>query len=278
VPICNGALIEKVVGEGGAVLYQGGGNWGDIWGEMQQCRRDLLQEMAGAGVRRVIGMPQSMFYHPDTRQEKMQLDNRAIDQLHKAGMNVTLYWRQANSYEDAQSSITSATNVFTPDAAWAIGPLFPNKAPTVDVIFLLRRDKESKPDYTEIRRELDPLLADSGVTHVVLDWFDTLTIPEFMPRIVEADGHVLAETLTSNANTLLSQGRIIVTNRLHATILATLMGKPVFYADNIYGKIHSTLTASLQHPSCTPDNLRVWEHSTIMEAAQAALEFARRTK
>jgi pyruvyl transferase EpsO len=234
-----------------------------------------MQHLASAGVRRVIGMPQSMFYQPDTRQEKLQLDNRAVDQLHQAGMNVTLYWRQADSYKDAQSSISSANNVMTPDVAWAIGPLFPNKAPTVDVIFLLRRDKESKPGYGEVKKNLEPVLANSGVTHAEIDWRDVLTMPEYTPRMRAVNGHAFAETLTLAANTMLSKGRVLVTNRLHATILATLMRMPVFYADNTYGKIHATRAASLQHPSCTSDNLRAWGFPSVVEAAQAAIEYAR---
>jgi pyruvyl transferase EpsO len=275
VTACNSTLIGELVGNDGAVIAHGGGNWGDTWEAVHMCRKKLLPDLASAGVRRFIGMPQSMFYQPSTKQKKLQSDNTAIHKAHQAGMNVTLYWRQADSYEDAQSRITSANNVMTPDAAWAIGPLFPNRAPTVDVLFLLRRDKESKPGYKQIKTELEPVLADCGVTHAEIDWFDVASRPEYRPTLVAADAHEFAEMLTLTANTMLSQGRVLVTNRLHATILATLMGMPVFYADNTYGKIHATRAGSLQHPSCTSDNLRAWGFPSVVGAAQAAIKYTR---
>ncbi len=42
---------------------------------------------------------------------------------------------------------------------------------------------------------------------------------------------------TQLGNTLLSRGRIVITDRLHASIMSTLIDRPVIYIDNTYRKL-----------------------------------------
>jgi exopolysaccharide biosynthesis predicted pyruvyltransferase EpsI len=42
---------------------------------------------------------------------------------------------------------------------------------------------------------------------------------------------------TQLGNTLLSRGRVVITDRLHASIMSTLIDRPVVYIDNSYKKL-----------------------------------------
>jgi len=49
----------------------------------------------------------------------------------------------------------------------------------------------------------------------------------------------LAQINVRRAVRTLSRGRIVVTDRLHAAVLGTLLGLPVIAMDNSYGKVSS---------------------------------------
>lgn len=276
IPICDTPRIRDAIGDSGVVLLHGGGNWGNLYLNVQQCRKAHMSELAAAGIRNFIGMPQSMCYGAETIDQDLLADEADLDMLRKAGVNVKLYWRQLDSYEHASGAIISAEHVMTPDVAWAIGPLFRNTPASVDIVLLLRRDGETTPGFKDIVNAIKPMLADSEVTYTIIDWKDLPTIPEAHPRMAAPNAYMFAEAAAYAANTILSQGRVVVTNRLHATILATLMHMPVFYADNTYGKIKATRAASLTHPHCTADNLLAWQHTSVTEAVQAAIKYVKK--
>ena len=63
------------------------------------------------------------------------------------------------------------------------------------------------------------------------------TLPRFYRAFVDPGYGVAARTLVRSAERTLLRGRIVVTDRLHAAVLATLLGRPVVARDNANGKL-----------------------------------------
>ena len=54
-----------------------------------------------------------------------------------------------------------------------------------------------------------------------------------------------AQEVVASGAKLLSRGKVVVTDRLHAAVLARLIGRPVVALDNSYGKLSSAANAWL---------------------------------
>lgn len=82
---------------------------------------------------------------------------------------------------------------------------------------------------------------------------------------------------TTLGNTLLSRGRVIVADRLHASIMATLIDRPVVYIDNNYKKltkVRSSLTERV--PECTDQVLNAHFAPDLNEAIKIAAKLVQR--
>jgi exopolysaccharide biosynthesis predicted pyruvyltransferase EpsI len=78
-------------------------------------------------------------------------------------------------------------------------------------------------------------------------------------------------------NTLLSRGRVVVADRLHASIMATLIDRPVVYIDNNYKKltkVRSSLTERI--PECTDHVLNAYFAPDLNEAIKIAVQLVQK--
>lgn len=82
---------------------------------------------------------------------------------------------------------------------------------------------------------------------------------------------------------IISAGRILITNRLHATVIGALLGIPTFYYDSLavagYGKLQGTIHLARQSSeACTETALRSWHvtGNSEAESAEAAMKRAAR--
>ena len=73
-------------------------------------------------------------------------------------------------------------------------------------------------------------------------------------------------------NSILSQARVIITDRLHVSVLCVLMGKPHVMINDKYKKVQNTReTAFRNKPECSDDNLRGYYVENINQAVDKAL-------
>jgi exopolysaccharide biosynthesis predicted pyruvyltransferase EpsI len=122
-----------------------------------------------------------------------------------------------------------------PDSALAIGPVVPNCRPDYDVVFLSRTDTEGKHNKTGIV----PLLTSLNVTVYKRDWFDWQNEQPTAARTLPTASEDLPSFRLQVANNMLCRGRVVLSDRLHASILALLMGRPFVGLDNFYGKVRN---------------------------------------
>lgn len=225
--------MRRAVPEG-PIFFNGGGNIGDIWPANQAFRERLLIDFPD---RKIVFLPGSIHFKDNANISRF---NAALSQ----SKSCSLFVRDRSSLEIAEESIDCPTDL-TPDAALGLGSQNTPNPPTMEVFGLLRTDVEaSGADYKDLR--------DAGLE--IDDWLNEPTLNRRRLRrkaILSTllDGslsgaeakarhyHLIAQTRVDRGLAQLSQGRVVVTDRLHAHILCTLMGKTHVALDNSYGKV-----------------------------------------
>lgn len=212
----------------GPILIHGGGNFGTVWPKHEALRLHLLERFPG---RPIVQLPQSLHYADEASRNRMA---RAI----AAHGRFTLLVRDAPSFALATTHFDCDVRL-CPDAALYLGRQRRGR-PRTDVLALMRTDHEravaagGAPDVTivdwldERARERDLMRARVKLA--------TLTAGSAQARRwIRQD--LLAGWRLRRGLRLLSQGRAVVTDRLHAHILSLLLDIPHVVLDNSYGKV-----------------------------------------
>ncbi|WP_157239751.1 polysaccharide pyruvyl transferase family protein [Catenuloplanes japonicus] len=231
----------------GPIFIQGGGNLGDLWPLRQDFRERLLREHPD---RPIVQLPQSMDFRDRTRR------SRASAAFH-AHPDLTLLLRDETSLGRARDAFPGVRTEFCPDLAPGVGPQTRTGPVTHDVVLLMRTDGEQTGNHR--------IVVPRGATTLRTDWgfrgtdrlrWDLLRAPSALARhvpslrgplqgTVERTFDAIAEHNVERARAVLSQGRVVVTDRLHAAVLGALMSIPVVALDNCSGKISAAYDAYL---------------------------------
>ena len=220
----------------GTILLHGGGNFGTLWQAHQDFRLAMLARFPD---RPIVQLPQSIFFDDAAAVAECA---RAIERHGRFVLCV----RDVPSLEFARRHFP-CESVLVPDMAFAIGSLARRPAAT-DVFRLLRTDHEKAgPEETR----LGPLRAVTG------DWLTddrsalrrtaigtrllTLMDSPDAARLRQYERRAWSRLRRGTA--LLSQGRVVVTDRLHGHILSTLLAIPHVALDNSYRKIGNFIDA-----------------------------------
>lgn len=220
---------------GRPILLHGGGNLGDVWPEHQLLREQIIADFPG---QRIVQLPQSVSFASATALTRA----REVFSAHPA---FTLMVRDHPSAVIAEEQL-DVRPLLTPDAALALGPLSRPCDPVHDVVLLARTDHEAVA-----ARVVPP-----GVTSV--DWIDAgrdrrAAALHWGAGLVDGRAPAALDGLTGRASLhawrahagrhfdrglrMLSAGRVVVTDRLHAHLIALLLGIPTVLSDNSNGKI-----------------------------------------
>ena len=227
----------------GPIFINGGGNLGDVWQRHQRLREAIISDFKD---RPIVQLPQTVHFQ---RAENLA----AARQLFDAHPNLTLLVRDRPSFDLVRSEFR-ARSALCPDMAFYIGQLERVRQPDVGILWLRREDRERSGAAGP---------APSDV--LACDWLDDRVPIHRRARNVlrpfaarePGRGFVLARALAVAYDLqarqrlragchLLSRGRVVITDRLHAHILCLLLGIPHVLLDNSYGKVrrvHETWTA-----------------------------------
>jgi len=229
--------VIKDLPAGTAVLISGGGNFGDLYPDFERFRHQILHDAAG---RHVVQMPQSLYFR----------DPAAADRARRAAAthpSLVLTWRDARSYRSGSELFPRATSILVPDMAFAAEPPILSGTTRVPVLSLARADSEGG----ELRQVPLPEGRHS-------DWPAgglRLSARSAVWKGLEADRrlggfvgsgrvrrslyrHAAAVTVRA-ATRLVSGADVVVSDRLHAHILCTMLGVPHVMVDSGYGKIQA---------------------------------------
>lgn len=227
----------------GPILILGGGNLGDAYRHEQSLRERVLVDFSQ---RRIIQLPQSIWFASPKRAEAL------ADTLVHAG-DVTLLLRDAASLSFARDMFR-CDSALCPDAAVALDLAGASGPPAVPLLALWRTDSEAREtvggdgedvvvtDWTTPGPELSLM---STAARRFQEWVGDppAEIGSCSARRRMAWRHLhwlwdqLAEDRTLRGCRFLSRGRVVLTDRLHAHLLCTLMRKPHVVCDSTNGKI-----------------------------------------
>lgn len=235
-------LLASSVGEGGTILIQGGGNLGDAYPHQHRVRKQVLRDFPKA---RVIQLPQSVWFRSSKRVEQFR-------RLAEGHPDFILMLRERRSLEWAEANL-NVPLVLCPDLALGLGPL-PRRPPDRELLWLMRRDRESRERPLPVLGP-DDEVADWRGKHVLHAtegcglrlW---LAGNRGIGAAMEGNGRLATGLWRAGTGTftpiarrrvaagaqLLSHGRFVITDRLHAHVLAMLLGIPHVVLDNVNGK------------------------------------------
>jgi len=243
--------VRAALGDG-AILLSGGGDFGDAWPAHQAFRERVLGDFQD---HRIIQLPQSIhFSRPDEIRR-----TRAALAAHRSFHLVT---RDRQSLDFARRELGVPAHL-CPDMIHMLDlPPFPS--PTDPRLLILSRDDHEKRPVSE-----DAFDPEDSRDRLVTDW---LLQPRYRDakryrqmrrwtqrgRLPAAMGHRLALHYASSVASrrlrfgyrLLGSAPAIVTDRLHACLIGRLGGRPVFFVDNVYGKLSSYVETWLENDPC----------------------------
>lgn len=211
----------------GPVFLQGGGNFGDLWPNLHELRERVVRMAHG---RRVVMFPQSVHVSEPARLPELLRPFERHGDCH-------LLVRDQASFELLSRFDLDVR--LCPDAAFSLGSITPSNEPSRDVTVLARADKEgavsTRPpeaiDWLD-RRRIDRMLVQVGAT---------ANVPPLgldpRPRTAERAYRRFALRRVVRGVALLSTGRVLVSDRLHANVMARLLGRPAVVVGDRTGKI-----------------------------------------
>lgn len=245
----HAGAARRHLGDDGVLLLAGGGTFGDVWPP-----HDALRRAATAALRHlpVVQLPQTMrFRAPEAL--------RAVGEELRAVPRLTLMLRDAEGVATARDHL-GVPALLVPDLAFLLEPVAP--PPERDVVALLRDDKEAArsraeriaapapfpdaadwpPSPARGRRRLRRVLA---ATVRGVGGLGGLA-PRRRRFIAALDDAELDERVATGFRRV-GAGRVIVTDRLHGSILALLLGRRVVVLPDRHGKLrafHATWTSA----------------------------------
>ena len=226
----NGCDMDHLAAFDGQLLLHGGGNFGDLWPRYHGFRLSVLRRFPK---RRIVQLPQTIQFN-DPRE--LEIARRAIGEHG----NFMLFVRDERSLDIARSF--DCDSALAPDSAFMLDLVRADR-PVCDTLYLHRDDKER---VGGIDLQLPEGWREADWSREPFAWgrFRALTIAR---QLVRGDSRrqsyrgalfeAVAAERVRRAASLLSQGWRVVTDRLHAHILSTLLTIPHYVLDNSYGKL-----------------------------------------
>lgn len=225
----------------GPIFIHGGGNFGDIYPKHQDFRIRLMTDFPD---RDIVQLPQSISF---SAPEAVAATAQAIA---KHG-RFTLLVRDQPSLNFAREHFVCPVELL-PDMAFGIGPIEKPVSPSSAIFMLLREDTERAAyDREPLLRRPDAVAAD-WVTepqrfHRLCTWRSRIAMAG-KGGLASPQGTLdlynrLAQGRVKRGLKMLASGRVVVTDRLHAHILSTMMDIPHVVLDNSYGKIAGYMAA-----------------------------------
>jgi exopolysaccharide biosynthesis predicted pyruvyltransferase EpsI len=234
------------------MLFHGGGNFGGLW-DIPHVRRN--EELTNLRTFKAILLPQTM----TVMDEECQRRTRDVLADHS---DVTLMWRDRESFERSSVMFPTARSVLVPDAAFSLHPMRPPK--------LTFRSRERIGVLARMDREGDGHLAEAVDRSVPVGDWECIAPEKVIRRLLKyaielersAPGrprmklramlfHAYAHLNGRSAARQLSSSQVMVVDRLHAWLLCVLLNVPHVVVETRYGKITGVITSWLPQELAT---------------------------
>lgn len=219
------------IADGALVLFQGGGNFGDLWTKHHEFKMQVVERYPNC---KFLFLPQTVFFQ---KQENMMACAARL-----AGRDVTICARDKVSYETLKQHFNNPV-LLVPDMAFCIDSAHLPKSGTGSKqdMLMMRNDAE-----LPVSAALNTLRQQPNI--VVRDWppiekrdFYTWLLVKFSPLVSRGvlDWYcqrIYKPYLIRCGVQFVNRYGTIYSTRLHGAILALLLEKDVVLLDNSYGK------------------------------------------
>ena len=241
----------------GPILLSGGGNFGDLWHDIQIWREKFV---ASHRDRRILMMPNSIYFQQES-------NLRAAQEAFSSHPDLTLLLRDNRSVAFAEEHFASNAIVYCPDIGLGCPLNLPAAASKSDVIMLRRGDRDA---------DLWPL--PEGVSCTSTDWqlpdrrdtiarmlafpdrvgnkVDRLAVPT--ARLRTTTYPLISRICVTEAMRTLAKGRVLVTDRMHAAVMGAMLGMPTVALDLAYRNAGSARTWGPIHEGKLAAAHEVW--------------------
>jgi pyruvyl transferase EpsO len=219
----------------GTILLSGGGNFGDLYPDHQEFREEIATRFPN---HRIVQLPQSIHFESDAALAA----SRHVLERHR---DFTLLVRDQASFDVARAQFRGP-KILCPDMSFALGRLERPAEPIHDIVWLGREDKEAREPLAPMPGNVARFdwMTDDLSPRIALyrrlmpmaahrPWLRSL-----LTGVLSHEGDVVACASVARGCRLLSQGRVVVTSRLHGHLLCMLLGIRHVVLDNTYGKVH----------------------------------------
>ena len=238
----DAATMQRAIGDG-PLLLNGGGNFGDVYRGQQDLREHVL---ANCTDRPIIQLPQSIWFREPENAARV----RRLCTSHPA---FTLIVRERPSAR-AAIDVLGVRPLLAPDLALALGPMRRRVAPRLPLLWLGRHDAETAdrpappPDVPLVdwvqAPEDDAFSASARAKLAENRRLTQLAAGDPQAgRDAAVTFDPLARAWLARGLDILGSAHVIVTDRLHAHALATLLGIEHVVLDNANGKVRSVFEA-----------------------------------
>lgn len=224
------------------IVFSGGGNFGDLWGRHQDFRHRVLEDFPNNPV---VQLPQSVWF------ESQDNLNKDIDCYKQHKGTVTICLRDQQSYDIISTNYPFVNAQLLPDLVlslnikrilrrnrlkWIIGEgtlLFKRKDKEA-VQFCSSVDADAQGDWPCMEYTIKWERKYNGL----MDWCYRHHIRSRIQRAITKwyYRYILKDAYIRNGIKFIMPYRTIYATRLHAAILADLLGKQVYMIDNSYKK------------------------------------------
>jgi len=242
--------VKPSIGVDVVILLQGGGNFGDLWRDSQDLRKKVIRDFPN---NKIVLLPQSIHYST----QRLVREDAQVFNEHK---NLTMCFRDKNSWEFANKYFASSRNLLIPDmvffldmSAWVkyIKPIREGS-----ILLLSRNDCERNttqdcgtvPTNAEVRDWIAMENPAIGLRAFLKfrRMFMSKPSPLSNGLLNLIYRHYLRRYYIGKGVGFISGYQVIYTTRLHGGILAFMLNKPFCFFDNSYGKNRGVYDAWLK--------------------------------
>lgn len=224
------------------LLFSGGGNFGDLWEKHQPFRHRVMEDFPDNPI---VQLPQSVWFEDEYNLEK----DIQCYKSHRG--DVTICVRDGQSFDIIQNNYKNVKSLLLPDMALALNidkVLRRNRLKNEfgeGTLYFKRDDKEYVVNNLNIpfRTEGDWPCRSYEIKWVrkhdnLINWLERIKTPKSI-RLKMTDlyyRYIIKDAYLRNGIRFLMPYKEIYATRLHAAILAWLLGKKVYILDNTYRK------------------------------------------
>ncbi len=225
----------------GTILLSGGGNFGDLWPAHQWFREEVVSSFRR---HKIVQLPQTIEFTNGSNLARA----RSVLERHP---DLIVLARDERSLDVARDKLRVEAHL-CPDMAFALGPLERPYAASKEIVWLLRSDHESagrsRPAVATDWPDDEAPGAQGRFSMSAARWAQEALSPRVAhrhrldavaSRTLAAVNDWLARARLARGLRTLSEGRVVVTDRLHGHVLSLLLGIPHVLLDSRHGKLRS---------------------------------------